>query len=343
MSGMARTQTAGVSLGRKPSEEELALYRRTQVPESCPPELVEDAVRMLAHFVERTGLDPVLRQCWLNHRQGKITVQATIDGFRIVAGRSGEYEGQTPTQWCGPDGAWRDAWLDDKPPAAARAGVYRKGFREPIYAVARYAEYVQTREGGVPNVMWRKMPANQLGKCAEALALRKAFPEYLSGMYTVDEMAQAENDAEPDAAAHAPAAKAPAQPPAAQDGADAPAPRTAARAEAAAPEATAPKTEAQAEAPAPAAPPAGEARIAPHRTAQSEVSRILDPVREAAKKCGVPMSDLGRLFVERFGHTTREATVEEAMAFARLALRAPTDDGARFIEFLRSAPSGEAA
>jgi hypothetical protein len=62
--------------------------------------------------------------------------------------------------------------------------VYRKGCAHPFTAIAKFSEY---NAGGS---MWQKMPANQLAKCAEALALRKAFPHQLSGLYTPDEMAQ---------------------------------------------------------------------------------------------------------------------------------------------------------
>jgi hypothetical protein len=88
--------------------------------------------------------------------------------------------------WCGTDGVWRDVWLENEPPAAARVLVYRKGCTKPFPGIAKFAEYA------VAGPMWTKMPANQLAKCAEALGLRKAFPHQLSGLYTPDEMAQSE-------------------------------------------------------------------------------------------------------------------------------------------------------
>ena len=156
---------------------------------------------------QRTGLDPFDRQIYFikrkqwNPRTEQMEevgqTQTSIDGFRVVAERTGEMDGQD-VYWCGPDGSWRDVWLESAPPAAARVLIYRKGCAHPFPAIARYDEYVQTKQDKkTPVSMWAKMPSNQLAKCAEALALRKAFPKQLSGLYTREEMGQAEPLLEP--------------------------------------------------------------------------------------------------------------------------------------------------
>jgi hypothetical protein len=113
-----------------------------------------------------------------------MTIQAGIDGLRSIAERTGQLDGSI-TEWCGPDGAWVDVWLDSKPPAAAKTILHRKGASHPFVGVARFADY-NAGQG-----LWSKMPAAMIAKCSEALALRKAFPADLSGVYSTDEMDQA--------------------------------------------------------------------------------------------------------------------------------------------------------
>ena len=140
---------------------------------------------LFVQVCQRLRLDPFAKQIYLVKRPGQpASIQASIDGLRVVAERSGDYEGQQAPQWCGADGVWRDVWLGKDAPAAAKVGVYRRGFREPMVRIAKLDAYKQ------PGPFWTRMPEHMLAKVAEALALRAAFPHDLSGIYAPEEMGE---------------------------------------------------------------------------------------------------------------------------------------------------------
>lgn len=153
-----------------------------------------DELALFAAQCKRTGLDPFARQINFVLRRSKspngdwtqkATIMISIDGARLMAARTGLYNG-SQTLWCGEDGKWVDVWLTNFAPAAAKVSVMR-GSGE-FTGIALWREYGAPASGPI----WKSMPAHMLAKCAEMLALRKAFPAELSGLYSADEMAQAD-------------------------------------------------------------------------------------------------------------------------------------------------------
>lgn len=165
------------------------LIKRQIAPKATP-----DEFKLFLYQCKRTGLDPLTRQIYCIHRkqkQGdawveKMTVQTSIDGFRVIAERSGDYGGQEEPEFI---------YTGDKL-VCCKVPVFR--FRGDVrykaaVGVAFWDEYVPTDRDGKPTGLWAKMKHTMLSKVAEALALRKAYPQDLSGLYTAEEMQQADS------------------------------------------------------------------------------------------------------------------------------------------------------
>jgi len=131
---------------------------------------------------QRSGLDPFAKQIYSVPRGGQRTIQTSIDGFRLIADRTGKYSpGREPTYEYDKTGTLMSATSYVK--KQTRDGTWHE-----VSANACYSEY----NAGSP--LWKKMPKAMLSKCAESLALRKAFPAEMSGLYGEEEMGQADKN-----------------------------------------------------------------------------------------------------------------------------------------------------
>ena len=148
-------------------------------------------LKLFLEIAKRKGLDIFSNQIFLVKRYdsklGKDVMrpQTSIDGFRLIADRTQNYApGRKP-----------EFTHDEKGNVlTSTAFVWKRvgGEWREVSAEVWFEEFKQTTKDGSLTVFWKKMPHVMLSKCAEAVTLRKAFPADLSGLYTTDEMGQAD-------------------------------------------------------------------------------------------------------------------------------------------------------
>ncbi len=170
------------------SPEKIELLKRTICKGSS-----NDELELFLHMCKQTGLDPFMKQIHAIKRKTKegdvMTVQTSIDGMRLIADRTGNYV---------PGGEPKYVWDNEKKLISASVCVKKRtadGQWHEVWATAFYTEYVQRffnaeKREWITSNFWERMPHVMLAKCAEALALRKAFPAEMSGLYSSEEMEQ---------------------------------------------------------------------------------------------------------------------------------------------------------
>jgi phage recombination protein Bet len=177
------------------TQQQLALIKRTVAAGATDAEL-----ELYLYDCRRHGVHPLDKLLHFTKRGGKYVPITSIDLLRSRAAETGELAGIGDPEYT--------AHEPGQPGFAATVTVWRlvQGQRCPFTATARWAEYCPSTG---QDHMWRRMPYLMLGKCAESLAMRKAFPVQLSGLYAREEMGEPEVETTATPASAPPAAPQP--------------------------------------------------------------------------------------------------------------------------------------
>lgn len=179
---------------------------RTALKTSLYPGASDASVDMVLAYCNAAGLDPITKPVHIvpmwDSRSGSMrdVVMPGIGLYRTVAARTG-CAGISEPEF-GPEVQAKIGGTDITHPAWCRVTVRRRiasgeivDFTAKEFWVENYAVRGGKEKSIAPNAMWAKRPYGQLAKCAEAQALRKAFPE-VGAQPTAEEMEGKTLDAE---------------------------------------------------------------------------------------------------------------------------------------------------
>lgn len=186
------------------TDETKARWKRMYLSEAS-----SDEAEQFYETVIRTRLSPDQRQIYVrmqsskakvNHQwvwQKKMLIMVSIDGFRLVAERTGKYAGQETALFSADGKSWTEAWSPKDPPKFAKVGILRHDFKKPLFVVAKWDTFKQETKDNKLTRFWANMPEVMLSKVAEAQAFRRAFPQELSGLYEPAEITETESESLP--------------------------------------------------------------------------------------------------------------------------------------------------
>jgi phage recombination protein Bet len=188
----ALTEAQAMPRSLQLADEELIPVLRS----SLYPGATDQSIKLVIGYCKAAGLDPIQKPVHLvpmnvkkvgakNEYEWRDVVMPGIGLYRIQASRTGELAGIDEPEF----GPMKSAHGIEYPDYC-KVTVYRMigGQRVPFTACEFWEENYATagRETQSPNAMWKRRPRGQIAKCAEAQALRKAFPE-LGSQPTADE------------------------------------------------------------------------------------------------------------------------------------------------------------
>jgi phage recombination protein Bet len=158
------------------------------------------SIMLAIEYCKAAGLDPIQKPVHIvpmwSKADGRMrdVIMPGIGLYRTMASRTGQFAGMSEPEF-GPDVTENIGGQETTYPAWCRIIVQRRlptGEIASFAAVERWKENYAEKGGKErsvsPNAMWARRPYGQLAKCAEAQALRKAFPE-LGAVPTAEEMA----------------------------------------------------------------------------------------------------------------------------------------------------------
>lgn len=183
MSNLAKSQSTDIAVF---NDSQLQLLKKTILDDRT----TNDELQLFALVCERTGLDPFLKQIYGIRYKGRLTFQTSIDGYRLIADRTGKYAGSEDPLFDEGLNLYQHLQTGRGNPLTATVTVWKvcQGVKGAFTASASWNQYAQQ------NPTWQRMPHLMLAKCAESLALRKAFPAELSGLRTQEEMSSVNED-----------------------------------------------------------------------------------------------------------------------------------------------------